>query len=144
MFLLCALLCGLGGSLHTVKKDMESLVIASTEICLGVTAEKTKYMVMSQDQNAGPSSILKIGNKSSERVEQFKYSGTTLMNPSSIREKIKSRLKSGNACCHSVQNLLSSSLLSRNVKIKIYRAVILPVVLFEYETWSLILREECS
>jgi hypothetical protein len=143
MFLLCALLCGLGGSLHTVKKDMESLVIASMEICLGVTAAKTKYMVMSQDQNAGPSSILKIGNKYSERVEQFKCSRTTLMNPSSIREKI-SRLKSGNACCHSVQNLLSSSLLSRNVKIKIYRAVILPVVLFEYETWSLTSREECS
>ena len=57
-------------------------------------------------------------------------------------EEIKSRLKSGNACYHSVQNLLSSRLLSKNLKIKIYRTVIFPVVLYGCETWSLTLREE--
>ena len=57
-------------------------------------------------------------------------------------EEIKCRLRSGNACYHSVQNLLSSRLLSKNLKIKIYRTVILPVVLYGYETWSLTLREE--
>jgi hypothetical protein len=56
-------------------------------------------------------------------------------------EEIKSRLKSGNAFYHSVQNLLSSSLLSKNLKIKIYRTIILPVVLYVYEIWSLTLRE---
>jgi len=60
----------------------------------------------------------------------------------SIREKIKSRLKSGNACYHSVQCLLSSSLLSKNVKIKICKTIILPVVLYGCESWSLTLREE--
>ena len=60
----------------------------------------------------------------------------------SIQEEIKSRLKLGNACYHSVQNLLSSSLLSKNVKIKIYRTIILPVVLYGCETWSLTFREE--
>jgi hypothetical protein len=59
-----------------------------------------------------------------------------------IREEIKSRLKLGNACCHSVQNVLSSRLLSKNLKIKIYRNIILPVVLYWCETWSLTLREE--
>jgi len=59
-----------------------------------------------------------------ERVEEFKYLGITLTNQNSIQEGSKSRLKSGNACCHSVQNLLSSSLLSKNVKIKIYRTII--------------------
>ena len=54
--------------------------------------------------------------------------GTTLTDQNSIKEEIKSRLKSGNACCHSVQNILSSSLLSKNLKIKIYRTEILPVV----------------
>ena len=59
----------------------------------------------------------------------------------SIQEEIKSRLKSGNDCCHSVQNLLASSLLSKNIKIKIYRNIILPVVVYGCETWSLTLRE---
>jgi hypothetical protein len=60
----------------------------------------------------------------------------------SFREEINSRLKSGNACCHSEQNLLSSSLLSRNIKIKKCRTVILLVALYGCETWSLTLREE--
>ena len=60
----------------------------------------------------------------------------------SIAEEIKSRLRSGSACYHSVQNLLSSRLLSKTLKIKIYRTIILPVVLYGCETWSLTLREE--
>jgi hypothetical protein len=60
----------------------------------------------------------------------------------SIQEEMKSTLKSGNACYHSVQNLLSSSLLPKNIKIKIHRTIILPVVLYGYETWSFTLREK--
>ena len=67
---------------------------------------------------------------------------TTLTNQNSIHKEIKSRLKLGNACYHSVQNLLSSSLLSNNLNIKIYRTIILPVVLYGRETWSLTLKEE--
>ena len=58
-------------------------------------------------------------------------------------KKFKCRLKSGNACYHSVHNLLSSSLLPKSVKIKIYRTIILPVILYGCESWSLTLREEC-
>jgi len=75
-------------------------------------------------------------------VEDFRYLGTTLTYQNSIQDEIKSRLKSWNACYHSVQNLLSSSLLSKNLKIKIYRTTILPVVLYGCEIWSLTLREE--
>ena len=77
-----------------------------------------------------------------ERVEEFNYLGTTLTNQNSIQEEIKRRLKLGNACYYSVQNLLSSSLLSKKLKIKVYRTIILPVVLYGCETWSLTLREE--
>ena len=77
-----------------------------------------------------------------ERVEGFKYLGTTLTNKNSIAEEIKSRLRSGNTRYHSVQNLLSSRLLSKNLKIMIYRIIILPVVLYGCEAWSLTLREE--
>jgi hypothetical protein len=55
---------------------------------------------------------------------------------------MKSRLKSGNACYHSVQNILSCGLLSKNIKIKIHRTIILPVVLYGLENWSFTLREE--
>jgi len=76
-------------------------------------------------------------NSTFERVEVFKYLGTSLTNQNSIAEEIKSRLRSGNACYNSVQNLLSSRLLSKNLKIKIYSTIILPVVLYGCETWSL-------
>jgi hypothetical protein len=85
---------------------------------------------------------MKTDNSSIERVEEFKYLGTTLTNQNSIQAEIKSRLKLGNACYYSVQNLLSSRLLSKNLKIKIYRPIILPVVLYGCEAWSLTLREE--
>ena len=71
-------------------------------------------MIMSRDQNAGRSHSMKIGNRSIERVEEFKYLGTTLTNKNSIQEEIEWRLNAGNACYYSVQNLLSSSLLSKN------------------------------
>jgi len=74
-------------------------------------------------------------------VEEFKCLGTTLTNQNSIAEEIKSRLRLGNACYHSVQNLLSSRLLSKNLKIKIGRTMTLPVVMYGCETWSLTLRE---
>jgi len=99
-------------------------------------------MVMSRDQNAGQNHSMKTDNSFFERVKEFKYFGTTLTNQNSIQEEIKSRLKPGNACYHSVQNPLSSSLLSKNLKSKIYRTIILPFVVYGCETWSLTLREE--
>ena len=75
-------------------------------------------------------------------MEQFKYLGTTLTYQNSMQEEIKSRLKLGNACYRSVQNILSSSLLSKNIKIKINRIIIFPVVSSGCETWSVTMREE--
>ena len=97
---------------------------------------------MSRDQKAERSHNIKTDNSSFEKVEEFKYFGTTLTYQNSIQKEIKRRLKSGNACYHSVQSILSSSLLPKNLKIKIYRTIILPFVVCGCETWSLTLKEE--
>ena len=125
-----------------MQENAQALVVASKEIGLEVNADKTKYMVMSRDQNTGRNHNIETDNSSFETVEEFKYLGTTLTDQNSTEEQIKRSLKSGNACCHSVQNLLSSRSISKNLKSKIYRTIILPVVLYGCETWSLTMREE--
>jgi hypothetical protein len=85
---------------------------------------------------------MKIDNSFFESVEELKYLEITLTNQNSIREEITSRLKPGNACYQLVQNILSSSLPSKNLKIKKCKSIILPVVLYGCETLSLTLRED--
>jgi hypothetical protein len=100
-----------------VKKNTETLIDASKKAGLEINVVKTKYML-------------------------FEYLGTTVTNQNLIQEEIKRRLNSGNGCYHSVQNLLSSRLLSKNVNIKMYMIIILLLVLYGCEISSLTLREE--
>ena len=102
--------------MHQIKNG-ESSVVACKETGLEANVEKIKHMVMARDQNAERSHRMKTDNSSFERVEDFIYLGTTLTNQNSIQEEIKCRLRSGNACYHSVQNILSSRLLSKNLNI---------------------------
>jgi len=95
----------LGGSAHTIKKNTDSLVVFTKENELEVNVNETKYMVMSQDKNAGRSHNIKNCDSLFGRMEDFKYLGKTLINKDSMYEETKSRLTSGNACYHSVQNL---------------------------------------
>jgi len=82
----------LGGSVRTIKRNTEALVVVSKETGLEVNAGKTKYMVMPRDQNAGRNHSIKIDNSSFERVEEFRYLGKTLTLKYSIQEEIKSRM----------------------------------------------------
>jgi hypothetical protein len=96
---------------------METLIDTSKEVGLEVNTEKTKYMLLSHHQNAGQNYDIKIANGCFENVAKFRYLGTTVTNQNLIPEEIKRRLNLGNACYHSVQNLLSSRLLSKYIKV---------------------------
>jgi hypothetical protein len=86
-------------------------------------------MLLSHHQNVGQNRDIKIANRSFENVSQLKYLGTTVTTQNLIQEEIKRRLNSGNTCYHSVQNLLPSHLLSKNLKIRINKMIVLPAVL---------------
>ncbi|KAJ4431826.1 hypothetical protein ANN_20431 [Periplaneta americana] len=132
----------LGENPQTIRENTEILLEASKATGLEVNPEKTKYMIMSRDQNIVRNGNIKIGDLSFEEVEKFKYVGATVTNINNTREEIKRRINMGNVCYYSVEKLLSSSLLSKNLKVRIYKTVILPVLLYGCETWTLTLREE--
>jgi hypothetical protein len=88
-------------------------------------------MIMSRHQNLGQNQNIRTANESFENVAKFRYLGTALTNRNGMHDEIKSRL---NACYHSVQNLWSSRLISKNLKIKIYKTAILPIVLYGPES----------
>ena len=87
----------LAGSIHTIRKNTEALIVACKEISPEVNADNTTYMVKSRDQNAGRNHNIKIENSSFEMVEEFKYLGTNLTNKNSMQEEMKSKFKSANA-----------------------------------------------
>ncbi|KAJ4441913.1 hypothetical protein ANN_11773 [Periplaneta americana] len=130
----------LGENPQTIGENTGILLEASKE----VNTEKTKYMIMSRDENIVRNGNIKIGNLSFEEMEKFKYLGATVTNINDTREEIKHRINMGNACYYSVEKVLSSSLLSKNLKVRIYKTVILPVVLYGCESWTFTLREEHS
>jgi hypothetical protein len=100
-----------GVSINTIKENTETFLEFSKNIDLEINAEKTKYMIMSRHPNSEQNQNIRTANDSFENVSKLKYSGTTLTNQNDIHDEIKSRLNSGNACCYSVQNFLSSRLI---------------------------------
>ncbi|KAJ4426675.1 hypothetical protein ANN_26473 [Periplaneta americana] len=125
-----------------IRLFYDAVSTSRKEIGLEVNPEKTNYMIMSRDENIVLNGNIIIGNLSFEEVEKFKYLGATVTNINDTREEIKHRINMRNACYYSVEKLLSSSLLSKNLKVRIYKTVILPAVLYGCETWTLTLREE--
>jgi hypothetical protein len=97
-------------------KNTDTLIVADKETGLAVHAKKTKHILLACHQNAGHIHDIKLANRLFEIVSQLKQLGTKVTNQNFILEEISRRLNSGNACYHSVQNLLWFRLLFKHVK----------------------------
>jgi hypothetical protein len=107
-----------------INNKKESLIFASEKGGIEINVEKTKYTMVTYYQNAGQNRDMEIANRSFENVSQFKYLGKTVIYENLIHDKIKRGLKSGNACYHSIQNRLSSRVLSKNVQKRKYKPIV--------------------
>jgi hypothetical protein len=134
----------LGGIVHTVQRKTGACVVAVKGNGLEVNVDKAEHTIMSPDQNTGRNHSIKIDNKFFLMVEKFKYFETIFQRIKiTFRKKLSNPLKSVNACHHSVQNILSLSLLSKNLNISVYRtSIIVSVVLYGCESSSLKLRKD--
>jgi hypothetical protein len=101
-------------SMNTIKVNTETLIEASRAIGLEINAKNAKYMIMSRHPNSEQKQNVRIANESFENVAKVGYLRTILSNQNDIRDEIKNRLNSGNACYHSVQNPLSSRLIQKS------------------------------
>jgi hypothetical protein len=106
----------MGDSINTTIGNTKTLLQESRDVSLEINAEKTKYRIMSRHRDSGQNKNIRRANGSYENVAKSKYLGMTLTNQNNIHNEIKSRLNSENACYHSVQNLLSSSLIAKKSK----------------------------
>jgi hypothetical protein len=131
----------LGDNIDTIKKNTETLTDASKEeVGLEINVEKTKYMWLFRHQNVGQNRDIKIANRSFENVSQFKYLGTTVTNQNLIEDKlIGHSILVMLVTIRSRTSVFSSAV--ENVKIRICRTIILPVVFYGCETFPLTLRE---
>ena len=118
------------------------LLNAHKDIGLAVNTGKTNYMETGRHRGIIANEHVRICSIFYEKVETFTYLDSLVTNQSYIQDDIKYRLKAGNSCYYSVQPFLSSRLHSTNLKIKIYKTIILLDMLYGPETWSLTLREE--
>lgn len=124
-----------------MKKNVEAFLVTSQEAGVGGSAERMKYMFVSCQQTVQQSYNVKTANKSFESVANFKCLETAPTNEKCLPVEIKSRLNSGNSCYLSVRNLLSSHFLPKNIKINIYKTIMLPGVIWVWHLVSHIMGE---
>ncbi|KAI5714830.1 hypothetical protein M8J77_006182 [Diaphorina citri] len=126
----------IGKSEDEIKEMLTVMINTIKPFGLEVNFEKTKYMIFSREENTN-TQTLNIGRHNLERVENFKYLGSTLREDNTIEAEILSRINSGNRARFALKKMLSSKLLTWTSKIRIYKTLIQPVIVYGAETWTL-------
>ena len=126
----------IGDNIRTIERNSDVLLNACKDIGSAVNSGKTKNLEVGGSPAMIANGHIAVGSNSYEKLKTFKYLGLLLTNKNSIYEEIECRHKSGNCCC-SVETILSSQFLSKLLKIKIYKTIILAVVLYGCKAWSL-------
>jgi hypothetical protein len=117
------------------SSKVSELEIAFHSVIIDYYTGKTKYMEIGRHGDMIAYEHIRRGSNSYEKVKIFIHLGFLVTNQNSIQEKIKCTLKAGHSCYYSFQTLLFSQLLSKNFKIKVYKTIILPVVLYDCKAW---------
>jgi hypothetical protein len=113
---------------------METLIDSNKEVGLDVNTEKTKYMLLSRHQNAGKYHDIKIASRCFENVAKLRYLGMAVTNQNLIQEEIHRKLNSCNACYQQSKSFCLLVCCLKNIKIRLYKTIILPMVLYGCET----------
>jgi len=124
----------LGNTRQEITQTTSELLEASKKMGLCVNQEKTKFMILSRNNENQHN--LQVGNLTFEKVENFKYLGVNINSKNDMHREISERIASGNRCYHSISKLLKSKLLSRKSKTLLYTRYLRPVITYACETWS--------
>lgn len=127
---------------RALEENYAMLEGKAQELGLEVNTNKTKYMEMGDDGRIRRDKYVKINGKEYERVEAFKYLGSTITEDNKTSVEIQERIASGNRCYFSLQNMFKSKNVSRKTKVQIYVTILRPIVMYGSECWVMTTREE--
>ena len=126
----------IGRSERAVKEAFQALEASAINMGLSINEDKTKFMEVS-NSTVNYSAPLRINGHSFEKVKEFKYLGTIINDKNILRAEIGNRIKMANKCFFGLKRQLRSNLINRKTKLKLYKTLILPVLLYGSETWTL-------
>ena len=115
---------------------LKKLVTSAEKVGLFLNEDKTKYMYSSRDKHPTGHNV-NFGRFNFECVREFVYLGTQVNNNNNTGEEITRRINLANRCLFGLGSILRSKLLSRNTKLLIYKTLVLPVLMYGSEAWTL-------
>lgn len=134
----------IGRGTLAVKESFVEMDMEASNVGLLVNEDKTKYMTLDRKNGSRVGQNITMDNYNFEVVQSFKYLGSILNVTNDIEEEIKMRITQGNRCFFALKHLFRSSLVSRATKLRLYKTIIRPIVMYGSETWPLATKHEST